>query len=78
MYGCISHAPYRGPGLQPRYVPLTGNQTSDPFFHRPVLNSLSHTSQGKTGEFLCSYFNIEDGRKYTTFLAYYALLFQER
>ena len=28
-------------------------------------------------EFLCSHFNIEDGRKFT-FLAYYALLFQER
>ena len=28
------------------------------------------------GEFLHSFFNIEDGRKYT-FLTYYALLFQE-
>ena len=26
---------------------------------------------------MCNHFNIEDGRKYTTFLAYYAL-FQER
>ena len=25
---------------------LTGNQTSDPLVHRPVLNPLSHTSQG--------------------------------
>ena len=25
---------------------LTGNQTSDPLLHRPVLNPLSHTSQG--------------------------------
>ena len=24
---------------------LTGNQTSDPLVHRPVLNPLSHTSQ---------------------------------
>ena len=32
----------------------------------------------KIGEFLCSHFDVEDGRKYTTFLAYYALLFQER
>ena len=32
----------------------------------------------KISEFLCSYFNIEDGRKYTKFLVYYALLFQER
>ena len=31
----------------------------------------------KIGEFLCSYFNIEDGRKYI-FSVYYALLFQER
>ena len=30
----------------------------------------------KIGEFLCSHFNIEDGRKYTS-LAFYALLFQE-
>ena len=32
----------------------------------------------KIGEFLCSHFNIECGRKYATFSAYYALLFQER
>ena len=25
---------------------LTENQTSDPLVHRPVLNPLSHTSQG--------------------------------
>ena len=31
----------------------------------------------KTGEFLCGYFNIEDGRQYITFWAYYALLFQK-
>ena len=31
----------------------------------------------RNGEFLCSHFNTEDGRK-TTLLAYYALLFQER
>ena len=30
----------------------------------------------KSGEFLCSHFNIEDGRKYT-FLAYYDLLFKK-
>ena len=29
------------------------------------------------GKFLCSHFNTEGGRKYATFLAYYALLFQE-
>ena len=27
---------------------------------------------------MCSHFNIEDGKIYATFLAYYALLFQER
>ena len=27
---------------------LTGNRTSDPLVHRPVLNPLSHTSQGNT------------------------------
>ena len=27
---------------------------------------------------MCSHFNIEDGRKYATVLAYHALLFQER
>ena len=32
----------------------------------------------KIGEFLCSHFNIEGGRKYATFLAYYVLLFQKR
>ena len=30
------------------------------------------------GEFLCRHFNIEDGRNYATFTAYYALLFQKR
>ena len=32
----------------------------------------------RIGEFLCSHFNTEDGRKKATFSAYYALLFQER
>ena len=31
----------------------------------------------KIGEFLCSHFNIEDGRRKAIFSAYYALLFQE-
>ena len=30
------------------------------------------------GEFFCSHFNIEDGRKYAMFSAYSALLFQEK
>ena len=32
----------------------------------------------KVGEFLCSHFNTEDGRKFVIFLAHNALLFQER
>ena len=32
----------------------------------------------KIGEFLCSHFRIEGGIKKATFLAYYALLFEER
>ena len=47
MCGCLSCAPYWGPGLQPRHVPLTGNRTCDPLVRRPVLSPLSHTSQGK-------------------------------
>ena len=31
----------------------------------------------KIGDFLCSHFNTEDGRKYATFLAYYALYFKK-
>ena len=31
----------------------------------------------KIGEFLCSHFNIEDGREKATFSAYYVLLFQK-
>ena len=32
----------------------------------------------KIGEVLCNHFNIEAGRRYATFSAYDALLFQER
>ena len=46
VYGCLSSAPHWGPGRQPRHVPLTGNQTSNPLVRSPVLNPLSHTSQG--------------------------------
>ena len=31
----------------------------------------------KTGDYLCGHFNIKDGRRYTTFLVYCALLLQE-
>ena len=30
---------------------LTGNRTGDPLVHRPVLNPLSHTSQGPGANF---------------------------
>ena len=46
MCGCLSHAPYWGPGLKPRHVPWLGNQASDPLVCRPALNPLSNTSQG--------------------------------
>ena len=40
MCGCLSHAPHWGPGPQPGHVPQT-------LVHRPALNPLSYTSQGK-------------------------------
>ena len=47
MCGCLSCAPYWGPGLHATQAcALTGNQTSDPLVDRLVLNPLSHTSQG--------------------------------
>ena len=46
MCACLSHAPCWGPGPQPRHVPWLGNQTGHPLVCRPVLNPLSHTSQG--------------------------------
>ena len=52
MYGCLLCSPYSGPCLQPRHVPLTGNQTSNPLVRRPALNPLSHTNQGRSDFFL--------------------------
>ena len=43
MCGCLLHAPYWGPGPQPRPVPRLG--IDYPLIHRPALNPLSHTSQ---------------------------------
>ena len=44
MYGCLSHAPYWGPGLQLRHVPwLRINQ--QPLGSQDPLNPLSHNSQ---------------------------------
>ena len=45
--GCLSCAPHGGPGQKPRHVPYTGNQTGEPLVHKPVLNSLSQSSQGQ-------------------------------
>ena len=47
MCGCLSHAPYWGLGPQPRHVPYTGNQTSDPLVCKPVFRPLSHSIQGE-------------------------------
>ena len=41
-----SHAPLMGTWPASQACALTGNRTSDLLVHRPVLNSLSHTSQG--------------------------------
>ena len=45
--GCLSRTSPRL-GTQPatQACAPTGNQTSDPLVHKPVLNPLSHTSQG--------------------------------
>ena len=52
MCGCLLHAPYWGHSPQPRHVPQTGNQTSDPLVRRSALNVLSHTSQGAEVTFI--------------------------
>ena len=46
MCGCLSRAPLLGIWPTTQACALTGNQTSDPSACRPVLNPLSHTSQG--------------------------------
>ena len=60
MCGCLSHTLYRAPGLQPRHVSQTGNQTSSSLVHRPALNPLSHTSQGSVSEILTCMSHPED------------------
>ena len=45
-FGCLSHAPYWGPGLQPRHVPWLGIKPATPLVCRLALNPLSLTSQG--------------------------------
>ena len=50
MCGCLSCIPYWGLVPQPRNIPWTGNRTGDTLICRPVLDPLSHTSQGKRFE----------------------------
>lgn len=37
----IGWLPHTGTNLQPRHVPLTGNQACDPSMHRPKLQPVS-------------------------------------
>ena len=43
---CLSYAPKLGTWPATQACVLTGNWTSDLLVHKPVLNPLSHTSQG--------------------------------
>ena len=56
---------------------LTGNQTGNPLAHRPVLNPLSHTSQGSNSIFKEFFLQIESNRFAKMFirvgLAHYCL-----
>ena len=45
---CLSHAPYWGPGLQPRHVPWPGINPAHLLVLSPGLHLLSHTSQGSS------------------------------
>ena len=55
MCGCLSHAPYLGTWPATQSCALTGNWTSDPLIHRPMLSPLSYTSQGKWQYFIFPY-----------------------
>ena len=46
MSGCLLHAPLLGTWPTTQACALIGNRTGNPLVHRPVLNPLSHTSQG--------------------------------
>ena len=54
MCGCLSSAPYWGPGPQPRPVPWLG---IDPLAHRLALSPLSHTSQGNFCKYWIDYYS---------------------
>ena len=60
MCGCLSRAPYWGPGPQPRHVPWLGFELITPLVHRLAPNSLSHTSQGYQFLLLKTLFNKND------------------
>ena len=47
LHGYLLHTPHLGTWPTTQACALTGNQTNDPLVHRPTLNPLSHTSQGK-------------------------------
>ena len=49
IYGLPLARPHLGTQPATQACALTGNQIGDPLVHRPVLNPLSHTSQGHEG-----------------------------
>ena len=55
MYGCLSRAPYWGPGQQPRQCVLIGIELVTPLVLGMALSPLSHTSQGAN-----FYFNLKE------------------
>ena len=59
MCGCLSHIPHRGPSPTTQACAPTGNLIGNFLVHRPALNPLSHTSQGRktcfwSGKWCCS------------------------
>ena len=47
----VSHAPLTGDLAATQACAPAGNRTSDALVHRPMLNTLSHTSQGLSPSF---------------------------
>ena len=52
MCGCLMHAPYWGPGLQPWHMPRWGIQWAIPWLAGQHPNPLGHTSQGRRLNYL--------------------------
>ena len=79
-YGCIKENinwlslahPHLGTWPTTQACTLTGNQTHDLSIHRPVLNPLSHTSQGWVGDFMLNVWSciLQSGISSTKFLAW--------